>query len=143
MTLVVERDDGSAKEIPLHSTIERDADDDAVDRTTNIGQWVIERAFQIDERSGSLSNARDFLAAVVSSSNSCLENASVSNALQSASSLCAFVFLKEAYNDIDALFQMRVYSVSLREFHGKSSSEKLSLLLNLSLIHISEPTRPY
>ena len=130
MTLVVERDDGSAKEIPLHSTIERDADDDAVDRTTNIGQWVIERAFQIDERSGSLSNARDFLAAVVSSSNSCLENASVSNALQSASSLCAFVFLKEAYNDIDALFQMRVYSVSLREFHGKSSSEKLSLLLN-------------
>jgi len=130
MTLIVEQDDRFAKVIGLQSTVHRETDTEEENQTTNIGQWVIERAFQIDERSGSISNARDFLFCVASSSSSCFEDASVENALQSALALCAMVLLEEADDDIDALLQMRAHSVSLRDFHGKAPGDKLSLLLN-------------
>ena len=87
MTLFVEQDDRFAKVIGLQSTVHRETDTEEENQATNIGQWVIERAFQIDERSGSISNARDFLSCVASSSSSCFEDASVENALQSALAL--------------------------------------------------------
>lgn len=131
MTFSVKQNDGCAKSIALHKRVQHvmDAGKDE-DHARNIGQWVIERAFQIDERSGSISNARDFLFAATSSSSNCMEDASVASALQSASALCAIILLEEADDDINALLQMRTHSLSLREFHEKSYNDKLSLLLN-------------
>jgi len=152
-TFIVERLDEDDKarhtiKLCMNSFIESGEKENA--KIADIGDWVVERAFEIDERVGSILNARDFLAKVAKSSSRCIEDESIALALQNATSLCEFVLNEDVLDsflalasssskrndsasendDIPSLLKMRVQNVSLREFHAMSLDEKVSLLLN-------------